>query len=167
MQVWQLQEPFCKDYLRELCFRIRRFILLVQTKIVISMDYGSSTRSWKPWRWMRLDLIFSMRDIYINSNLNLLTKFPTSNRSTKLKDILPWNISQVIMKTIPISTRIFISYAIKRASHCESDGKSMETETANMIRISQYRESLVGQILALEIRNPKEQDYENDSLESK
>ena len=26
-------------------FRIRRFILLVQTKIVISMNYGSSTRS--------------------------------------------------------------------------------------------------------------------------
>ena len=71
---------------------------------------------------MRLDLIFSMRDIYINSNLNLLTKFTSSSRSSKLKDILPWNISQMIMKTIPISTRIVVSY-------CEFDGKSMETET--------------------------------------
>ena len=49
----------------ELYFRFRRFILLVQTKKVISMNYDSSTSSWKPWRWVRLDLILSMRDIYI------------------------------------------------------------------------------------------------------
>ena len=60
---------------------------------------------------MRLDLIFSMRDIYINSDLNPLTKFLSSSRSNKLKDILPWNISQIIMKTIPISTRIVIILA--------------------------------------------------------
>ena len=35
----------------------------------------------------------SMRDIYINSNLNPLKKFPSSTRSTYFKDILPWNIS--------------------------------------------------------------------------
>ena len=62
---------------------------------------------------MRLDLIPSMRDIYINSNLNLLTTFTSSNRSTKYKNVLPWNISQMIRKTIPISTRIVISYTIK------------------------------------------------------
>ena len=33
-----------------------------------------------------------MRDIYINSNLNSLTKFSSSSRSTEFKDILPWNI---------------------------------------------------------------------------
>ena len=109
--------------------RIRRFMLLVQTKNVISMNYGSSTSSWKPWRWVRLDLIFSMRDIYINFNLNPLTKFTSSSRSAKFKDILPWNISQMIMKTVPISTRIVISYAIKWISHCEFDGNPMETET--------------------------------------
>ena len=32
-------------------------------KNVISMS------SWKPWGWVRLDLIFAIRDIYINSNL--------------------------------------------------------------------------------------------------
>ena len=57
---------------------------------------------------MRFDLILTMRDIYINSNLNPLTKFTSSSRSTEFKDILPWNISQMIMKTIPISTRIVI-----------------------------------------------------------
>ena len=33
-----------------LCFKFRRFILLVQTKKVISMNYGSSTSCSKPWR---------------------------------------------------------------------------------------------------------------------
>ena len=50
----------------------------------------------------------------INSNLNPLTKFTTSSRSTEFKDILPWNVSQMITKTIPIRTRIVISYAMKR-----------------------------------------------------
>ena len=54
-------------------------ILSLQTKKVISMNYGSSTNSWKPWRWMRLDLTLTMRDIYISSNLNPLTKFTSSN----------------------------------------------------------------------------------------
>ena len=47
-----------------------------------------------------------MRDIYINSNLNPLTKFTSSSRSTEFKDILPWDISQIIRKTIQISIRI-------------------------------------------------------------
>ena len=63
---------------------------------------------------MRLDLILRMRDIYINSNLNLLTKFFTSSRSTVFKDILQGNISQMIMKIVLISTRIGMSYVIKQ-----------------------------------------------------
>ena len=42
-------------------------------------------------------MIFSMRDIYINSSPNPLTKFTSSGRSNEVKDILPWNISQMIM----------------------------------------------------------------------
>ena len=76
----------------ELYFRFR-FILLIKTKKIISMSYGNSTSSWKPWRWLKLDLIFAMRDIYINSLLNPLAKFISSSRSTELKDIQPWNIS--------------------------------------------------------------------------
>ena len=78
---------------------------------------------------MRLDLILSMRDIYINSNLNPLTKFTRSSRSTEFKDILPRNISQMITRTTLISTRIVISYAVKQVIRCEFDEKSMETET--------------------------------------
>ena len=107
--ITSLSEPYHK---------IRWFFLLVETKKVISVNYGSSTSSWKPWRWMRLDLIFSMWYIYINSNLNPLTKFTSSSRSTKFKDILPWNISQMITKTIPISTRIITSYKMKWVSCC-------------------------------------------------
>ena len=88
-------------------------ILLVPMKKVISMNYGS-TSCWKPWRWVSLDLIFSIRDVYINSNLNPLTKFMSSSRSIELKGILPCRISQMITKTISIITRIVISYAMKQ-----------------------------------------------------
>ena len=63
---------------------------------------------------MRFDLIFTMRDWCINSNLNPLIKFTTSSRSIELKDILRQNISQMIINTIPISMRTAISYAMKR-----------------------------------------------------
>ena len=39
------------------------------------------------------------------------------------------DISQMITKTIPISTRTVISYDMKRASYFEFMGNSMETET--------------------------------------
>ena len=73
--------------------------------------------------------MLTMRDIYINFNMNALTKFTSSSRSTEFNDILTWNISQMIMKTVPISTRIVIIYAIKHGICCEFDGKSLETET--------------------------------------
>ena len=133
--------------LPKLYFRIR-LILLVQTKKVISINYGSSTSSWKPWRWMRLDLIFSMRDIYISSNLNSLTKFTSSSRSTKFKDILPWKISQMITKTIPISTRIVISYVMKRGIPLE-----MESEATTWSEFPNGGKAIVEQILTSEERN--------------
>ena len=110
-------------------------------KKVISMGYGSSTSSWKPWKWVGLDLIFSMRDIYINSNLNPLTKFTSSSRSTKSKYILLWYISQMITKTVPISTRVVISYAVKWGIRLWIWWKVNGNWDNNMIRISQWRES--------------------------
>ena len=100
--------------LPELYFIIRRFILFVETKKVISVNYGSSTSSWKPCRWVRLDLIRTMRDIYINSNLNPLTKFMKSSRSTDFKNIVSRNISQMITKTFSTSIKIVVSCAMKR-----------------------------------------------------
>ena len=43
-------------------FRFEKLMLLVQTKKIISMNYGSSTSGWKPWWSVRLDLIFTMKD---------------------------------------------------------------------------------------------------------
>ena len=64
-------------------------------------------------KWERLDLILSMKDTYINCNLNPLTKFTSSSRSTEFRDIFPWNIFKMITKAIPISKKIVISYAMK------------------------------------------------------
>ena len=63
---------------------------------------------------MRLELILLMRDIYINFNLNQLTKFTSSSRSTEFNNILPQNISEMIMNIVPISTRIVMSNAMKQ-----------------------------------------------------
>ena len=105
------------------------------------MNYGSSTSSWKQWRWVRLDLIFSKRDIYINSNLNSLTKFTSRSRSSKFKDIPSWSISQMISKTFPISKRIVISYAMKHGILLWIWWKVNGNWDNHMIRISQWRES--------------------------
>ena len=132
MQVLQLEEPFCNDW---------RLILLVQTKKVIYMNYGSSTRCWKPRGWVKLDLILTLRNIYIDSNLNPFTKFTSSSRSTKFKDIVLWNISQIITKIIPISMRIVITYAMKRGILFLVYWKVSGNWDNNMIKISQWREN--------------------------
>ena len=71
----------------------------------------------------------------------LSTKFTSSSRNTVFKDILPWNISQMVMKTIPISTRIVISYAMKRGILFWVYWKVNGNWDNNMIRISQWKES--------------------------
>ena len=104
--------------LSKLYFRSRGFILVAQTKKVISMNYGSSTSSWKSWRWVRFDLTLTVRDIYINFNQNSLIILTSSSSITEFKYILPWNIPQIIMKTISISTRM----VMKRYKLCDETG---------------------------------------------
>ena len=82
-----------------------------------------------------------MRDMYINSNLNPFTKFTNSSRSTEFRDILLWNNSQMITKTIPISKRIVISYAMKWSILFWVYWKVNGSWDNNMIRISEWRES--------------------------
>ena len=117
------------------------------------MNYGSSTSSWKPWRWVRLDLILTMRDIYINSNLNPLTKFTSSSRNTEFKDILPWNISQMITKIVRTSTRIVISYAMKRDIPFWIWRNVNGNWDNKMIRFPNRGKAIVEQIPASEERN--------------
>ena len=100
-----------------------------------------------------------MRHLYINSNLNSLTKFTSRSRSTEFKDTIPWNISKLITKTIPISTRIVKCYATKYC--CEFDGKSIETGTTTRSEFPNGGKAIVEQILVSQERNPKEQDCES------
>ena len=139
-----LKKPFATiTSLSELSFTFKRFITLVQMKKVISMNYGSSTTSWKLWTWVRLDLILMMKDIYIyiyiytHKFLHELTKFTSSSRSMELefKDILPWNIPQMITKTIIIGTKIVISYVMKRCIPFWVWWKVNGNWDSNMIRI--------------------------------
>ena len=74
---------------------------------------------------------------YMHQFLNPFTKSTTSSsNSTEFKDILPWNISQMIMKTIPVSTRIVISYAMKWGISLWISWKVNGNWDNNMIRIS-------------------------------
>ena len=91
--------------------------------------------------WVRLDLRLTMMDIYIDSNLNPLTRFTSSSRSTVFKDILPWNISQMIAKMVQISTKIVISYTMKQGILFWVWQKVTGNWENNMIRIPQWSKS--------------------------
>ena len=76
------------------------------------------------------DLIIPMRDTFTNSNLGLLIKLRRRRRSrtNEFKDVLSWNISQMITMTIPINTRIIKKQAKKGSIPLEFNGEPMETE---------------------------------------
>ena len=139
MQVGQLQEPFCNNYLHVQTLQMKKVVLWTIAAAQVAENHG-----------MRIDLVLMMSNIYINSNLNRLTKFTSSSRSTQFKDILFWNISQIITKSIPISTRIVISSVIKQGMLFEFDRKSMETETITWSEFPVGGKAIVEQILASE-----------------
>ena len=76
------------------------------------------------------DLIIPMRDTFTNSNLGLLIKLRRRRRSrtNEFKDVLSWNISQMITMTILINTRIIKKQAKKGSIPLEFNGEPMETE---------------------------------------
>ena len=114
---------------------------------------AAAQSSWKPWRWVTLELVLTMRDIYINSNLNPITKFTSSSRSTEFKDILAWDISQMIMKTVPISTRIVISYGMKQCILLWIWWKVIGNWNNTWSEFPNREKAILEQILVLEERN--------------
>ena len=112
------------------------------------MNYGSSISIWKPWE--ECYLIFTMGNIYINSNLNPFTKFTRSSRNTEFKAVFSWKISEVIMKTVPISKGMVISHVMEWVISYWVWGKVNGNWANQMIRILQWRQSMVVQILASE-----------------
>ena len=144
-----IKNPFAMiTSLSEFYFRFRRFILLVQKKKVISLNYASSTSCWKPRRWVRLDLILTIKNIYINSNLNRLTKFTSG--STEFKDILQWNISQRSQRLSKSTRQSSQAMRWNRASSFEFIGKSIETETLTWSEFPNGGKTIVEQTLASE-----------------
>ena len=96
----------------ELYFSFWRFIPLVQTKkkwILWNLVAAQTEDEWGLTWYLQWGNIHP-------SNLSPLTKFTSSSTSMQFKHILPWNISQMITKTIPISTRTVISYSMKQGS---------------------------------------------------
>ena len=94
----------------------------------------------------------NMRDVYINSNLNSFIRLTSSSRRTEFKDVLQWNMSHMILKSVPISMRIVISYAIKWGIPFRVWQKSVETETT-WLEFSSGGKAIVEQILAPEERH--------------
>ena len=88
-----------------------------------------------------------MRDTYINSNLSLsqnsLAAEALSLKISSHEESLKWSqrVSQMITKTVPISTRIIIKYAMKQGIPLWIWWKVNGNWDNNMIRISQWTES--------------------------
>ena len=125
----------------ELYFRFRRFVLLVQTKkwFLWTMAAAEAAENHgNEWglTWYLWWGIYTSIPAWIK-----LTKFTSSRRSTEFKDILPWNILQMTMKTIPINTLIIISYAMKLGIPFWDYWKVNGNWGNSMIRISLWMES--------------------------
>ena len=151
------KNPFATiSSLSKLYFRFRRFLLLVQTKKWFLWTITTAHPA-KNHGHVR---IFTIRDAYKNSNLNSITKFTSSSRSTEFKDIFTWNISRMITKTIPISTIIVISYAKKQDTLFSVCWKANGNWDSNLIRISQWGESHIKTNIKVRRKkiNPEEQN---------
>ena len=111
---------------------------------MISINYGSSTSSWKPRRLVRLDLI-----LMTSLQWGIYTSIPIwthSQNSLAAAEALSLNISShgtslKLSKTVPISTWIVISYTLKRGILLWVWQKVRGNWYNNMIRISQCRKS--------------------------
>ena len=142
MQVWQFQNPFTMTTsMSELFFRFRRFILLVQTK---KSDFYELWQQHKQLKNMEMTEAcpdtFDIR--FSNSNLNPLTKFTGSSRSTEFTDSLSWNIPKMIMKTIPIITRIVIRYVMEQGIPLQIWWNINGNWDINMTKIFKSKESI-------------------------
>ena len=90
-----VKKPFATiTSLSELYFRIRKFMLLVQTKNFYEL--WQQHKQLKTMEMSEATWYFLWGILYINSNLTLTKFTSSSSRSTKLKNILPWKISIVI-----------------------------------------------------------------------
>ena len=122
-------------------------------KWVISMNYGSSTSSWKLWRWMRLDQIFSTRGIYFQPEP---THKITSSSRSRVERYPPMENLSNDHKDRPNQHKMKLCYKAmrwSRTSRCKFDRKSMETETTTWSEFPNGEKPIAEQTLASEERN--------------
>ena len=95
-------------------------------------------------------------------SMNPLTKCTSSSRSTEFKDTLTCYISQMITKTVPISTRLIIRYGMKQCMQLLWVWQVNGNWDKNII-ISQWRENHceTNTIVRRIVINPKEQYCES------
>ena len=72
-------------------------------------------------------------------------KFESNKRSIQIKDTLPWYISSIITKTIPINRRIIKSNAMKRSNPFRVEQKVKGNQGNN----NETMKATVEQILGL------------------
>ena len=101
--------------LSELYFRFRKF-------------------SWKPCRWVRINLLLRMRDM-------LYTSISTWNHSLNSVAAAEASNLKISILLLYLSNDLRDDHPNKRENSFEFEEKSMETETTNMIRISQQKKS--------------------------
>ena len=87
----------------------------MQTLLYYSLGESKNSDFYELWQQHKQLKIMEMSEAWpdIYEDEYILIRFFSSSGSTKFKNILPWNISQIIMKAIQGSTRINISYVIK------------------------------------------------------
>ena len=88
--------------------------------------YGISTSSWKPWRWMKLDLIFMMRDKSIPAWTHPENSVPAAETPSLM---ISSHGASLRWSQRPFQSAWEYSWAIqwKETSPFEFEGGSMET----------------------------------------
>ena len=123
----------------------------MQTKKVISINYGIVINSWKPWRWVRLDLIFTIRYVYINSSsLNLLPNSLAAAEALSSKISPPMEHLSDDHKDRPYHHENSHKPSDELGYPFEFHGKSMETETTTWSDFPNGEKGTVEQVLASE-----------------
>ena len=96
MQVWQLQQPFCKEPCLNFTLDSESLFCWYKWK------KKDSNELWQQLKTMEMSRAWSgTYDDEGYSNLYPLTKSNSSSRTTEFKDIFPWKVSQIIIKTGP------------------------------------------------------------------
>ena len=130
--------------------------LLQQLVASVNFTLDSDLFCWYKWKnWF----LWFMAAVQAGKNLGGLTQYlwwgmytsipnwthPQNSlaaaKALEFKDILPWNIFEMIMKTAPISTSIVTSYAVNWGISFWVCWKVNGNWDNCMIRISQWRES--------------------------